>query len=182
MTRPRGNKTSKAEREKRKQQIAASLEQKKGMEQTRQELGISNGAFYRLLSEMNIDYANATMEVLGPIKAKLMIELAHRAEEVLEGKLDPKAATAWVKIINLISEVGGMKITRSMNVHVSANKDTLWLRFKKAIAGLSEPQVEEIIRYAERTPREKKKTVVKDASWFPSPEPKLIEGKTDDVA
>jgi hypothetical protein len=177
--RARGNKTSKVVRERRKQQIAASLGEGKGAEQTRRELGLSNGTFYRLISTMNLDYSNATMETLGPVKGKLMLELARRAEDVLDGKLDPKAATAWVKIINLISELGGMKISRSMNVHVSAEKDTLWLKFKKAVTGLTEPQIDEAIRYLAALPRTPK-PVVRDASWFPAPEPALLEGGSDD--
>jgi hypothetical protein len=175
MSRQRGNKTPKVVRETRKRQIAASLAANKGVEQTRKEMGLANGTFYRMLKELNLDYANATMETLGEVKGKLMIELAHRAEEVLAGKLDPKAATAWVKIINLISELGGMRITRSMNVHVSAGKDTLWLKFKKAVIGLDEPQVEAAFAYLAALPRAPK-PVVRDATWFPKPDPKLLEG------
>lgn len=176
MKRPRGNKTSKVVREKRKQQIAEALGEGKGAEQTRRELGLSNGTFYRLVSTLNIDYSNATMETLGEVKGKLMIELARRAEEVLAGKLDPKAATAWVKIINLISELGGMKITRSMNVHVSA-KGEVDLRWKKATSGLTADQLDSVYAFATKLPRERK--VSRDASWFPKPEPLLIEGSVD---
>ena len=173
--RTRGNRTSKVVREKRKLQIAAALGEGKGAEQTRRELGLSNGTFYRLISTLNLDYATATMETLGPVKGKLMLELARRAEDVLAGKLDPKAATAWVKIINLISELGGMKISRSMNVHVSTkdDPDPRWMPFKKATSCLDEDQMKTVYAFAASLPR---KPAVRDASWFPAPEPQLLEG------
>lgn len=178
MKKTRGNKTSKAVREKRKLQIATAFGEGKGAEQTRRELGLSNGTFYRLISTLNLDYSNATMETLGPVKGKLMLELAQRAEEVLAGKLDPKAAAAWVKIINLISELGGMKITRSMNVHVSANKDELWLGFKKATSGLTEDQLHEVFAFASKLSRAK--PPITNEEFIRKYTPALTEGQVHD--
>jgi hypothetical protein len=61
--------------------------------------------------------------------------------------------------------------TKSIQAHVSADVD---LRFKKAVAGLTVEQVESVYAFAAGLPREKR-NVVKDASWFPKPEPKLLE-------
>jgi hypothetical protein len=65
--------------------------------------------------------------------------------------------------------------TKSIQAHVSSSESSpLFLKFKKATAGLSEAQLEAAFAQLASIPREAVVTV-RDASWFPAPEPKQLE-------
>jgi hypothetical protein len=57
---------------------------------------------------------------------------------------------------------------------VDAQSSPLFLKFKKASAGLSDSQLETVFCEMAKIPREAVVTV-RDASWFPTPEPKQLE-------
>ena len=82
-----------------------------------------------------------------------------------------------------ISKLLGLNAeSRAVVAHVSASEHSpLFLRFKKAVAGLSDAQVEELLAAAEKMRREPV-PALRDASWFPAPEPKALGGGEDDPA
>jgi transcriptional regulator with XRE-family HTH domain len=72
---------------------------------------------------------------------------------------------------------GASAPSRAVVGHVSAEVD---LRFKKATSGLTVDQMEQVYGFAAGLPREKRE-VIRDASWFPKPEPTLLEGDVEAV-
>ena len=152
MKKARGNKTSKVVREKRKQAIVASLEAGKKLPEIKQELGLANGTFYRYVAELSLDYANLTSEHNAKLRERMAGELAARADDVLQGKLDPKSATAWVRIVGEFNDLLGLKSpSKSVRVNVNTNPEDndLFLRFRRAVSGMHPSAIERAFRYIE---------------------------------
>jgi hypothetical protein len=83
---------------------------------------------------------------------------------------------AWARWMRLEMDLLGTAApSRSIQAHVSSGETSpLFLKFKKATAGLSDSQLEEVFKQLASIPREVVVTV-KDASWFPEPMTKQLE-------
>jgi hypothetical protein len=83
---------------------------------------------------------------------------------------------AWARWMKLEMDLLGTAApTKSIQAHVSSSESSpLFLKFKKATAGMSEAQLEQAFAELASIPREAIATV-RDASWFPVPEPKQLE-------
>jgi|HubBroStandDraft_1064217.scaffolds.fasta_scaffold00047_14 hypothetical protein len=82
---------------------------------------------------------------------------------------------AWARWMKLEMDLLGTAApSKSITAHVGSESSPLFLKFKKATAGLSEEQLEETFAQLASVPREAVATV-RDASWFPAPEPKQLE-------
>jgi hypothetical protein len=83
---------------------------------------------------------------------------------------------AWARWMRLEMDLLGTAApSKSIQAHVSSGESSPeYLEYKKAFAGLSKAQhAQELARVAS-VPREAVVTV-KDASWFPAPQPKQLE-------
>jgi len=107
---------------------------------------------------------------------QLMLDHLLQSEELDDaelGKLFREYKADIAKLRGLNAE------SRAVVAHVSQSGDLAYLRFKKAVADLSDVQLEDVLDYAAKLPREPRVTV-RDASWFPEPEPKLLTGGEDE--
>lgn len=89
---------------------------------------------------------------------------------------DAEKHAAWARWMKLeMALLGTAAPTKSIQAHVSSGESSPeYLKYKKAFAGLSEAQRDQELARVASIPREVVVTV-KDASWFPSPEPKQLE-------
>jgi hypothetical protein len=108
---------------------------------------------------------------------QLMLDHLLQSDELTDAELgklfrDYKADIAKLRGLNAES--------RAVVAHVSTNVDKAYLEFKKHTTGLDEGQVEQVLNFAASLER---KRAVKDATWFPPPEPKqLTDGDPDETA
>jgi hypothetical protein len=181
MKRSRGNKTTKAVREDREKRIAEELARGTSRRDIQQKLQIkSRTTLWRSVRDLQrrslLTLDPNDLRTAREAQGKILLKIE---ESLVSGKLPPDVVTAWTRLRESMARLFGLNAeSRSLHLHASANTDSLWLRFKKAISGLSETQIEDAIRYLTALPRTPK-AVVKDASWFPAPEPRLIEGSVE---
>jgi transposase len=183
MNKARGNKTRKATREARKNKVIAGLKEGKSQVAIAAEIGVSTVTLWRYLKDLDGDFFADNRKALSDLKRKVGEAQLQRADEVLAGTIKPEVANAWRGIISDFAKLFGLNAEkRAVVAHVSTDKDATYLKFKKAVSGLGPDQLDQVLAFATNLPREPK-PVVKDASWFPAPEPKLLkEGDADDVA
>ena len=101
---------------------------------------------------------------------QLMLEHLLQSEELDDaelGKLFREYKSDIAKLRGLNAE------SRAVVAHVSTNTDVGYLKFKAAADGLEDVQLEAAFDYLRNLPRTRRVTV-KDASWYPAPEPKLL--------
>jgi|HubBroStandDraft_5_1064220.scaffolds.fasta_scaffold491829_1 hypothetical protein len=178
MTRPRGNRTSQAVRDDRQKRIAEELARGTSRRDIQEKLQIkSRVTLWRSIRDLQrrslLTLDPNDLRTAREAQGKILMKIE---ESLVSGKLPPEVVTAWVKLRESMARLFGLNAeSRSLHLHASANTDALWLRFKKAISGLTDDQLESVFAFATGLAREKRE-VVRDASWFPAPEPKLLEG------
>jgi predicted transcriptional regulator len=174
----RGNKTSSHTRSQRKERVIELAQAGATKQEIATEIGISRQTLWRYLQALDVQFVESNHDAITALKQKVAGEIAQRADEVLAGDLDPKAATAWNGLMLSFNKLLGLNApSKSIQAHVSANLTDRDLKLRKATHGLDEDQLESVAAFARSLPR---KPAVRDASWFPTPEPALLEGGSDD--
>jgi hypothetical protein len=105
------------------------------------------------------------------------LQVLERIEQsIIEGHIRPDVANAWRAVRQDIANLIGLNApSKSVSVKVDAESSPLFLKFKKACAGLADEQLEEVLQFAADQPRAARKPE-RNESWFPKPTPKEIEG------
>jgi predicted transcriptional regulator len=179
MSRPRGNATSKVHREFRKSTVVEKLQDTPNLtnKQLANETGVSLATVKRDLQTLRERFSLVTDARYEEFKkAQLAVfELIER--NLVEGSVTPEVAREWRGIRSEISQLLGLNAPqRHVTTHLDA--DIVSMKLKKAVSGLSEEQLEQVYSFAAGLPRQKT-PVVMDASWFPSPETKMLpEGES----
>lgn len=178
MSRGRGNKRSKAAIEDRRLRLTEALREGKPQAAITEELGISRQTLYRDLEALTKRFLEAiNTEDVRALK-KVQVEARQKtAGAVLEGTVPPDVSNAWAKLQDGIERILGLNAeSRAIVAHVSASTDTTVLEFRKHADGLTGDDLQKVWAFMDSLPRTPQATV-RDASWYPEPEPKLLEGQ-----
>src|SRR6266498_5684210 len=174
MTKSRGNKTSNAARAARRAQALQLMKEGKTAMVIAEELRISRQTFWRDLQAIEAHYVAGASDDIKQFKEAQYRALMKLEEATAKGTIEPDVANALTRIRDSVAKLLGLNApTKSVSMSMSAESSPLFLKFKAAIADLSEAQIEGVLAYATTLVREPR-TTVRDASWFPAPEPKLL--------
>ncbi|HEY4052339.1 MAG TPA: HTH domain-containing protein [Terriglobales bacterium] len=190
MTRPRGNKTSKAEREARRSKALEVLKENPNasQQQVAEAVGVSRMTLYRDLKSLTLRLATANLaEHQQRVEIQeAVLELMEQA--LLEEKIEPEVANSWRQIRADIADLRGLNApAKSLSVKVDASADPAqmgrWQRALHELRNVPDEKLDDfwtgsrglIAELAVAT------VTVRDASWFPEPEPKLLEAKPDEA-
>jgi hypothetical protein len=167
---------SKAEVEKNKRLAAQRIAEGATKAEVQAELGVCRQTLGNYLQGLEIDWAALNAPAIAPLKKKMVEQLLQMADDVIAGVVSTKLADTWRGLMGDIREMlPGMNTpTTSAVMHVGSESSPLFLKFKKATAGLSEAQLEQAFAQLASVPREAVVTV-RDASWFPADAPKQLE-------
>ena len=181
MSKSRGNKSSKAAVEARSEAVLEELKQGKSQAAIAQTLGVHRNTICRDLKALTkkLSTANLAEHEARVAAQEAVLELIEQS--LIEEQVSPEVANAWRAVRSDIAKLRGLNAeNRSVIAHVSSNSDVLFLKFKAAVNGLTDAEIEVAFAYLEKLPRQPIVTI-KDASWFPPVEPKqLTEGETED--
>jgi Homeodomain-like domain len=176
----RGNKTSKAEREERRARALQLMKDGKNQSQIAEELRVSRQTFWRDLQAIEARYVAGSSEDVKQFKEAQYQALIKIEEATAQGTIEPEVANALTRIRESVAKLLGLNApTKSVVAHTSPSHDILYMKFRKAIFDLTETQIADVLAYATNLPREPVVTV-RDASWFPAPEPKKLTGGDDE--
>ncbi|HEV2173032.1 MAG TPA: hypothetical protein VGR71_05670 [Nitrospira sp.] len=175
MTKRRGNKTSTAHRAERQAREIELMNAGKTQADIAAELGISRQTFWRDMTALTTSYTEGNQTAFGKLREMQVGALLDMAREVHEGKIEPEVGNSIRSLLDSVSKLLGLNApTKSLSVSATVDAhDIRYLKFKKAVSGLTETQLEDVLGYATKLPRVVVETV-KDASWFPTPEPKKL--------
>jgi biotin operon repressor len=179
MSKSRGNKTSKAARAERQARALQLMKEGKTQTAIAEELRISRQTFWRDLQAIEAHYVSGAEADIKQFKEAQYRALMKLEEATAKGIISPDVTNALTRIRDSVAKLLGLNApTKSVSMSVSQSHDIGYLRFKAAVDGLTEAQVETVLAYATALVREPRATI-KDASWFPAPEPQLLEGETE---
>ena len=182
MTRARGNKTSNAAREQRKAKALEVLKENPDASKAAiaDAVGVSRMTLYRYMRDLKekLSQLNTTDFEARVTAQEAVLELIEQS--LLEDQIPPDVANSWRQIRKDIAELRGLNApSKAVVAHTSQPHDLLYMKFRKAIFDLTEAQVDDVLAYATKLPRQSVVTV-RDASWFPQPEPKQLKGGDED--
>jgi hypothetical protein len=174
----RGDKTSKATRAERRARALELIKDGKSMGAIAEELRVSRQTFWRDLQAIEAHYVAGSTEDVKQFKEAQYRALIKIEEATAKGTIAPDVANALTRIRDSVAKLLGLNApTKAIVGHVSGNQDVLYLKFKKAIFDLTESQIEDVLHFAAKLPREPVVTI-KDASWFPPTPKELTDGGT----
>lgn len=181
MTRARGNPNSQAEIELRREQVIEKLKtaDHQTLSQLAEDLGVSRATLWRDLQAIEARFVAGTADDIRQFKEAQYHALLKIEEATVKGAIEPEVANALTRIRESVAKLLGLNApTKSVSLSATVESSPLFLKFKAAVDGLTDVQVENVLAYAAglaRTPV----VAVKDASWFPEPKLKLLGGTTD---
>jgi hypothetical protein len=184
MTRSRGNPNSQAEIELRRQKALELMKEnpQASLSEVADAIGSSRSTLWRDLKALSVKLATTNLAEHEKRVAAQEAVLGLMEQALLDEQIEPDVANAWRQIRKDIAELRGLNApSKSVVAHTSPSHDILYMKFRKAIFDLSEAQVDDVLAYATKLPREPVVTV-RDASWFPQPEPKQLPGGEDETA
>jgi transcriptional regulator with XRE-family HTH domain len=130
--RKRGNRRGANAREAKKAAAIAAKQQGLSHKEIEQQIGVSHATLWRYFNEMDIDWAALNAAALGPLKQKVVEQLAQRADDVLAGRLPPKVADAWRGLMAELSKVVGLHApirTQSTNTNLEVTVEPNFYRW-----------------------------------------------------
>lgn len=183
----RGNKTSVHTRAKRKARVIELTQAGATKQEIATEVGISRQTLWRYLQALDVQFVESNRDAITALKQKVAGEIAQRADEVLDGELDPKRATAWNNLMSSFNRLLGLNApTKSINAHISANHPLpdygpaahprLW-KIHEACVDLSDDQIAEVVKFAKSIRRV---SVVTNPYRLPEWMVPAVEGNVDD--
>lgn len=176
----RGNKTSKAARAERQARALQLMKEGKTQAAIAEELRISRQTFWRDLQAIEAHYVSGADADIQQFKEAQYRALMKLEEATAKGVISPDVTNALTRIRDSVAKLLGLNApTKSVSMSVNPETSPLFLKFKAAVDGLTEAQIESVLAYATALVREPR-VVVKDASWFPEPEPQLLNAGGED--
>lgn len=168
MSRPRGNKTSKAARAERQAKALELMKTGATQDAIAELLGISRMTFWRDLQAIEARYVEGSKEDVAAFKKSQYDALIRIESATAEGSIEPEVANALVRVRDSVARLLGLnaperKITANVNADVQVIPVEQQLEYLNAFAGLYEDERQEEldrVKARKRTCR-----VVMDASW-----------------
>ena len=186
MSRPRGNKTSKATRAEREGRVIAKLGENKSQTTIAKEIGVSRSTVWRHLQKMTLLMSENNASQFAELRKTQVGALADMAAEVHRGKVAPDVANAWGGLMKQIASILGLNApTRTISAKIDANVDPEKLvgyrKFVYETRGLDQAQIDQVYAFARSLVRVRETPPGPPASsplWNDAP---LLEGETDEV-
>lgn len=170
MSRSRGNKNSKPKILARQTEELRLMNEGEKLKDIAASVGVSKVTLWRDIQKMSLQFAEGNAGALAQLKKMQVGALLQLVEELHDGELSPDVGNSIRGFLDSVSKILGLDAPTK---HLTARVDGTDMRFKAAIAGLSENQIESVYDFARSLAREKQTQVV-DASWFPQPEQKAL--------
>jgi hypothetical protein len=170
---------SEPNREARRRRIIERVKSGETREEIMQNEQISRVTLWSDLKALDKLFLTENSTEIKELKRRVGHALLENADNVLSGDLAPDQANAWRAIMSDFSELFGLNApSRSVTAHVSSNLTVRDLKLRSAASGLDDDQLESVLKFAKSLPRYIEKPG-KDASWFPAPQPKVLEGSEE---
>lgn len=149
----------------RRARIAIALAEGKSRQEIMTSEDITRVTLWSDIKALMGEFSAGNRERFGEF-VQAQVELAiNQYEATITGEIPPDVSNALTSIMGRIARLTGSDApTRAVVGHVSSGTD---LRFKAAVAGLSETQMEEVYLFAQRLPRDYKPQPL-DATFFPT--------------
>lgn len=156
--------------------VVEGLKDGKTVRKMAAELQVHRNTIVRDLKALRERFAVGNTEAFEQYRDAQLQVLERIELSIIEGHIPVDVANAWRAVRADISKLLGLDApSKSVSVKVDAESSPLFLKFKKAVSGLAEAQLEEVLAIAAGLPRAAVK-VERDESWFPKKAPKEIEG------
>jgi hypothetical protein len=168
MSRPRGNKTSKAEIAERQSRALELMKTGETQDAIAEILGISRTTFWRDLQAIEARYVEGTKEDVAAFKKSQYEALIRIESATAEGSIEPEVANALVRVRDSVARLLGLNApTKSISANVNVDQPVIpvehQLEYLNAFAGLYEDErLEELDRVKGR---KRICRVVMDATW-----------------
>lgn len=139
------------------------------------EVGISVRSVHRHIAKAREEMIQANQESVKEWRRVQLDELNKMREILADNKISAGRRIELTLAIlrEEIKLCGTAAPTQSVSMNVSASNDVNYLKFKSACADLTDTQLQQVFDFAAALVREPRVTV-RDASWFPAPEPKQL--------
>jgi DNA-binding Lrp family transcriptional regulator len=179
---PRGDKTSKAQRAERQARALDLMKSGETQEAIAEILGVSRTTFWRDLQAIEARYVEGSKEDVASFKKSQYEALIRIESATAEGSIEPEVANALVRVRDSVARLLGLNApSKSITAHVDATENIgPYRKFVLACSGLEESQIEQLFVVARDMPRISR----------PRPEPpttsplwvKQLKEATDEVA
>lgn len=159
------------ERERRAPKVAEALAKGVPMTEAAKELGVCYNTVRRDKERIIDGLRKEAGASLDELRAGQLLKLAEMEALCEDSRIKPDRKVELLHSL-LQTEIklqGTAAPSRSITASIEVEHSPLFLKFKKHTAGLSEPQIDQVLGFASSLPREADSEVV-DASWFPAKE------------
>jgi DNA-binding Lrp family transcriptional regulator len=153
---PRGNKTSKAERAERQARALDLMKSGETQEAIAEILGVSRTTFWRDLQAIEARYVEGSKEDVASFKKSQYEALIRIESATAEGSIEPEVANALVRVRDSVARLLGLNApTKSISANVNVEQQVIpieqQLEYLTAFAGLYEDErLEELDRVKAR--------------------------------
>jgi hypothetical protein len=150
MSRPRGNKTSKAERAERQSKALELMKTGATQEAIAEILGVSRMTFWRDLQSIEARYVEGSKEDVATFKKSQYDALVRIESATAEGSIDPDVANALVRVRDSVARLLGLNaptrsVTATINADVDPEKLVGYRKFLYHTRHLSEADVNRLV-------------------------------------
>jgi DNA-binding Lrp family transcriptional regulator len=155
-TKPRGNKTSKAERAERQARALQLMKEGGTQEAIAALLGVSRTTFWRDLQAIEARYVEGSKDDVAAFKKAQYDALIRIESATAEGSIPPEVANALTRIRDSVARLLGLNApSRSENLNLTGDLESLgpYRQFVLACRGLDQEQVEQLLTTAREMPR-----------------------------
>lgn len=162
MSKPRGNKTSKAERAERQARALELMKTGETKEAIAEILGVSRTTFWRDLQAIEARYVAGSNDDVRHFKEAQYQALMKIEEATANGTIEPDVANALTRIRDSVAKLLGLNApTKSIHATVSGPKlDALYLDIREVLLDLGDGDREEALQLMREFAKQRKKPVV----------------------
>jgi hypothetical protein len=166
---PRGNKTSKAERAERQARALELMKEGETQGAIAQLLGVSRTTFWRDIQAIEARYVAGSADDVATFKKAQYDALIRIESATAEGSIDPDVANALVRVRDSVARLLGLNApTKSIVGHVNGPQlDALYLEIRQVLLDADEPTRQEVLDHARELVKSRRKPIVVDLNLFP---------------
>jgi len=169
MSKPRGNKTSKAARAARQAKALELMKTGATQETIAELLGVSRMTFWRDLQAIEARYVEGSKEDVATFKKSQYDALIRIESATAEGSIEPEVANALVRVRDSVARLLGLNApSKSIVGHVGGPQlDALYLDIREVLLDADEGTRQEVLDHARELVKSRRKPIVVDLNLFP---------------
>lgn len=175
---PRGNKTSRAERAERQSRALELMKSGETQGAIAELLGISRTTFWRDLQTIEARYVEGSQEDVAAFKKSQYEALIRIESATAEGSIEPEVANALVRVRDSVARLLGLNAPIK-SVHATINGpqlDALYLDIREVLLDADEQTRQEVLDDARAKVKSRRKPVVVDGMPLQPIERRLTDG------